>query len=66
MSTKQIEEMLVELRDQYKHTADPDKRAIIAARGRALKNALECLRKKLETKEEVKEAVQQVFYNDEK
>lgn len=66
MSTKQIEEMLNELRDQYIHTADPDKRKVIAARGKALRNALELMKTKLETKEEVKEAIQQVFINDEK
>lgn len=66
MSTKELQEMLTELRDQYVNTADPDKRAIIAARGKALRNALELMTRKLETTEEIKEAVQQVFINDEK
>ena len=65
MSTEQLKEMLQELRDQYIHTADPDKRAIIAARGKALRNALELMEKKIEIEEEPNEAVQQVFINDE-
>lgn len=65
MSTEQLKEMLQELRDQYIHTADPDRRKVIAARGKALRNALELMEKKIEIEEEPNEALQQVFINDE-
>lgn len=65
MSTTELKELLQELRDQYIHTADPDKRKVIAARGKALRNALELMEKKIEIEEEPNEAIQQVFINDE-
>lgn len=43
---KEIESKILDLREKYRMELDPTKKRIIAAQGRALKNALEELNKK--------------------